>query len=396
MEVSPRAINKKMEELVSVHYAEVGLKGKNRVFFEKRLVNNIKLSLRGTGYAEVERLHDRILVHLGQNADITEVKRRLRQVMGIAHFELACRTERDITAIKETALRQIKDDCYESFKVETRRTDKTFPLTSPQVSAEVGGYLVTETGTRADMHNPDLVCWVKITHNAAYISTEKIPGVGGLPVGVSGKVLVMLSGGIDSPVAAWQMIKRGAKAVFIHFYSYPYTDKASLEKVIELAEILAVSNYRSTVYLVPFAELQQIIVAATPTPFRVLLYRRMMTRIAQRVAAMENAEALVTGESLAQVASQTLTNLRSIEAIADIPILRPLIGEDKAEIIEKAQRIGTFDVSTRPHQDCCSLFVPKHPATRASLTDLADAESGLDIEALVEEALNNLEKRVVG
>ena len=384
-----------MEELVSVHYAEVGLKGKNRVFFEKRLVNNIKLSLRGTGYAEVERLHDRILVHLGQNTDITEVKRCLRQIMGIAYFELACRTERDIAAIKKTALRQIQDSCYESFKVETRRTDKTFPLTSPQVSAEVGGYLVTETGRRADMHNPDLICWVKITHNAAYISTEKIPGMGGLPVGVSGKVLVMLSGGIDSPVAAWQMIKRGAKAVFIHFYSYPYTDKASLEKVIELAQILAVSNYRSTVYLVPFAELQQMIVAATPTPFRVLLYRRMMTRIAQRVAAMENAEALVTGESLAQVASQTLTNLRTIEAIADIPILRPLIGEDKAEIIEKAQRIGTFDISTRPHQDCCSLFVPKHPATRASLTDLADAESGLDIEGLVEEALNNLEKRVV-
>ena len=385
-----------MEELLSVHYAEVGLKGKNRVFFEKRLVNNIKLSLRGTGHAEVERLHDRILVHLGQNTDITEIKRRLRQVMGIAHFELTCRTERDITSIKETALRHIQDDCYESLKVETRRTDKTFPLTSPQVSAEVGGYLVTETDTRADMHNPDLVCWVKITHNAAYISTEKIPGIGGLPVGVSGKVLVMLSGGIDSPVAAWQMIKRGAKAVFIHFYSYPYTDKASLEKVIELAQILAVSNYRSTVYLVPFAELQQVIVAATPNPFRVLLYRRMMTRIAQRVATMENAEALVTGESLAQVASQTLTNLRTIEAIADIPILRPLIGEDKAEIIEKAQRIGTFDVSIRPHQDCCSLFVPKHPATRASLTDLADAESGLDIDTWVEEALNNLEKRVIG
>ena len=386
----------KMEELLSVHYAEVGLKGKNRVFFEKRLVNNIKLSLRGTGYAEVERLHDRILVHLGQNADTPEVKRRLRQVMGIAHFELACRTERDITAIKEAALRQLQNDSYNSFKVETRRTDKTFPLTSPEVSAEVGGYLVTETGTRADMHNPDLVCWVKITHNAAYVSTEKIPGIGGLPVGVSGKVLVMLSGGIDSPVAAWQMIKRGAKAVFIHFYSYPYTDKASLEKVIELSQILAVSNYRSTIYLIPFAELQQVIVTATPTPFRVLLYRRMMTRIAQRVAAMEQAEALVTGESLAQVASQTLTNLRTIEAIADIPILRPLIGEDKAEIIEKAQRIGTFDVSTRPHQDCCSLFVPKHPATRASLTDLDDAESGLDIDTLVEEALNNLEKRVIG
>ena len=385
-----------MEELLSIHYAEVGLKGKNRIFFEKRLANNIKLALRGTGYAEVKRLHDRILVHLGQNADVTEIKKRLHQVMGIAHFETSCRTEADITAIKTAALRQIRQLSCESLKVETKRADKTFPLTSPQVSAEVGGYLIKETGARADMRNPDVICWVKITHNAAYISTEKIQGIGGLPVGVSGKVLVMLSGGIDSPVAAWQMIKRGAKAVFIHFYSYPYTDKASLEKVIEIAEILAVSNYRSTVYLVPFADLQQTIVAETPAPFRVLLYRRMMTRIAQRVAATADAEALVTGESLAQVASQTLTNLRTIEAIAEIPILRPLIGEDKAEIIEKAQRIGTYDVSTRPHQDCCSLFVPKHPATRASLTDLADAEASLDVDALVEDALNNLEKQIVG
>ena len=385
-----------MEELFSVHYAEVGLKGKNRIFFEKRLTSNIKVALRGTGYTEVARLHDRILVRLGKDADVPEIKKRLQQVMGIAYFELACATERDITAIKETALQQIRGKAYASLKVETRRTDKTFPLTSPQISAEVGGYLIEHTGARADMHNPDLVCWIKITQKHAYISTEKISGIGGLPVGVSGKVLVMLSGGIDSPVAAWQMIKRGAKAVFIHFYSYPYTDKASLEKVIELAQILAVSNYRSVVYLVPFAELQQVIVTGTPAPLRVLLYRRMMTRIAQRVATLVNAEALVTGESLAQVASQTLTNLRTIEAIADIPILRPLIGEDKAEIIEKAQRIGTFDVSTRPHQDCCSLFVPKHPATRASLGELANAEADLDIEALVEEALKNLEKQVVG
>ena len=385
-----------MEELFSVHYAEVGLKGKNRIFFEKRLASNIKTTLRGTGYTEVKRLHDRILVRLEKSADVPEIKKRLQQVMGIAYFELACPTESDLTAIKETALQQIRGRNCESLKVETRRTDKTFPLTSPQISAEVGGYLIEKTGARADMHNPDLVCWIKITQQGAYISTEKIRGIGGLPVGVSGKVLVMLSGGIDSPVAAWQMIKRGAKAVFIHFYSYPYTDKASLEKVIELAQILAVSNYRSTVYLVPFAELQQIIVTGTPAPLRVLLYRRMMIRIAQRVATTVDAEALVTGESLAQVASQTLTNLRTIEAIADIPILRPLIGEDKAEIIEKAQRIGTFDVSTRPHQDCCSLFVPKHPATRASLAELENAELDLDIEALVEEALNNLEKQVVG
>jgi thiamine biosynthesis protein ThiI len=205
----------------------------------------------------------------------------------------------------------------------------------------------------------------------------------------------MLSGGIDSPVAAWQMIKRGAKAVFIHFYSYPYTDKASLEKVMELTHILAESNYRSVIYLVPFAELQQIIVTETPAPYRVLLYRRMMTRIAQRVAPLVDAEAMVTGESLAQVASQTLPNLRAIEAIADMPILRPLIGFDKIDIIAKAEQIGTFDVSTLPHQDCCSLFVPKHPATHASLSDLDKAEKGLDISALVETAMNGLEKQVV-
>ena len=383
------------EKFIVIHYAEVGLKGKNRVFFEKKLAHNIKQSLRGTGYAEVKRRHDRIVVHLKQDTDIVEIEKRLRSVMGIAHFELVYRTEKDITAMKDTALQLTKGKNFETLKVETKRSDKTFPLTSPEVSSEVGGYLIQNTGAQADMHNPDLRFWINISHNDAYIYMNKLQGIGGLPVGVSGKVLVMLSGGIDSPVAAWQMIKRGAKAVFIHFYSYPYTDKASLEKVMELTRILAESNYRSVIYLVPFAELQQIIVTETPAPYRVLLYRRMMTRIAQRVAPLVDAEAMVTGESLAQVASQTLPNLRAIEAIADMPILRPLIGFDKIDIIAKAEQIGTFDVSTLPHQDCCSLFVPKHPATRASLSDLDKAEEGLDISALVEIAMNGLEKQVV-
>ena len=383
------------EKFIVIHYAEVGLKGKNRVFFERKLAHNVKKSLRGTGYAEVKRLHDRIVVHLKQDTDIVEIEKRLRRVMGIAHFELVYRTEKDITAMKNTALQLTKGKKFETLKVETKRSDKTFPLTSPEVSSEVGGYLIQNTGAQADMHNPDLRFWINISHNDAYIYTNKLQGIGGLPVGVSGKVLVMLSGGIDSPVAAWQMIKRGAKAVFIHFYSYPYTDKASLEKVMELTHILAESNYRSVIYLVPFAELQQIIVTETPAPYRVLLYRRMMTRIAQRVAPLVDAEAMVTGESLAQVASQTLPNLRAIEAIADMPILRPLIGFDKIDIIAKAEQIGTFDVSTLPHQDCCSLFVPKHPATRASLSDLDKAEEGLDISALVEIAMNGLEKQVV-
>lgn len=383
------------EKLFIIHYAEVGLKGKNRVFFEKKLAQNIKRSLRGTGYAKVQRLHDRIVVHLKQGTDIAEIEKRLRGVMGIAHFELVYQAAKDIAAIKDTALQLTEEKTFETLKVETKRSDKSFPLTSPEISSEVGAHLIQQTGARADMHNPDLRVWVDVSHHNVYIYTDKLRGIGGLPVGVSGKVLMMLSGGIDSPVAAWQMIKRGAKAVFIHFYSYPYTDKASLEKVMELTNILAESNYRSVIYLVPFAELQQTIVAETPAPFRVLLYRRMMTRIAQRVAAFVEAEALVTGESLAQVASQTLTNLRAIEAIADIPILRPLIGDDKADIIAKAKQIGTFEVSTLPHQDCCSLFVPKHPATHASVAELEKAEEGLDIAALVEAAVDRIEKKIV-
>ena len=383
------------DRFFSIHYAEIGLKGKNRAFFEKRLVQNIKLSLQGTGYTEVKRLHDRILVLLDKDTDISAIEKRLRRVMGIAHFELVNLSDKDMSAIKEISLKSIEGKDFETLKVETKRSDKNFPLTSPEISKEIGGHLIQNTGYRADMHNPDLTVRIDISRHDVYIYSDKQTGIGGLPVGVSGKVLVMLSGGIDSPVAAWRMIKRGAKAVFIHFFSYPYTDKASLEKVMELVRILSESNYRSTVYLIPFADLQQIIVSETPAPYRVLLYRRLMTRIAERVAILADAEALVTGESLAQVASQTLTNLRSIESIADIPILRPLIGDDKADIIEKAQQIGTFEVSTLPHQDCCSLFVPKHPATRASVGDLDYAEKGLDISALVEKAINGMEKKIV-
>ncbi len=383
------------EKFFVIHYAEVGLKGKNRVFFEKRLTRNIRLSLHGTEYSEVKRLHDRIVVYLKPGTNIVEIENRLRRVMGIAHYEFVVRADKDIAGIKKTALELTKGKTFETLKVETKRSDKAFPLTSPEISREVGGFLIQKTGAQADMHNPDLRFWINISHSDTYIYTDKLQGIGGLPVGVSGKVLVMLSGGIDSPVAAWQMIKRGAKAVFIHFYSYPYTDKASLEKVMDLARILSESNYRSVVYLVPFGDLQQIIVTKTPAPYRVLLYRRFMTRIAQHVAALVDAEALVTGESLAQVASQTLPNLRSIEAIAEIPILRPLIGFDKVEIIEKAEKIGTFDVSTLPHQDCCSLFVPKHPATHASQAELNKAEEGLNITTLVEEAIHGLEKQVI-
>lgn len=384
-----------MQNVFIVHYGEVGLKGKNRSFFENRLVRNIRHALEGTEYADVQRIHGRILVRVSVDSDIPEIQRRLGGVMGIAHFELCRVTEQNMEAIKDGALEWIRGREFQTLKVETRRANKNFPLTSPEISAEVGAHLLKHTGARADMHHPDLVCWIEIVEKSAYIYTDKIRGIGGLPVGVSGKVLVMLSGGIDSPVAAWRMMKRGAKAVFIHFHSYPYTDKASLEKAAELVGILAKSNYRTQVYYVPFAEIQREIVTKTPAPFRVILYRRMMVRIAARIAEREGALALITGESLGQVASQTLANLKVIEDVARLPVLRPLIGDDKEEIVNLAQKIGTFEVSTLPHQDCCSLFVPDHPATNAAIEDAQSAEDALEVDTLVDHALELVEKQTV-
>ena len=381
-----------IEKIFLVHYAEIGLKGKNRSFFEKKLVQNIKRSLTGAGYTDVRRIYGRILVTLRPDADIVVIREKLGKVMGIAHFALACITEQNMESIKAAALEWVQGKNFETLKVETKRANKNFPLTSPEISAEVGGYLLKNTGGRADMHNPDLLCRIEIVEKAAYLNVEKIRGVGGLPVGVSGKVLVMLSGGIDSPVAAWRMMKRGAKAIYIHFYSYPYTDKASLEKVKELSQILAIWNYRTLTYLVPFADIQREIVTRTPAPFRVILYRRMMVRIAQRIAAAAKADALVTGESLGQVASQTLGNLRVIEDAVEIPILRPLIGDDKEEIINRAKQIGTFEISTLPHDDCCSLFVPDHPATNARIEAVREAEMNLEIDTLIAQALEGVEK----
>ncbi len=384
-----------MEKLFLVHYGEIGLKRGNRSYFEKKLAQNIKMSLKGMGCAEVRRIYGRLLVMLRPEAEVEAIRERLGKVMGIAHFELALETALDINAIRAAALELVKDQQFKTLKVETKRANKRFPLTSPEISAKVGATLLGATGASADMHTPDLRCNIEIVDEAAYVYVEKIRGVGGLPVGASGKVLVMLSGGIDSPVAAWRMMKRGVKALFVHFYSYPYTDKASLEKVEELVAILASWNYRTLIHLVPFADVQREIVTQTPAPYRVILYRRMMVRIAQQIASAAKAECLVTGESLGQVASQTLGNLRVIEEAAEIPILRPLIGDDKAEIMELAENIGTFEISILPHDDCCSLFVPDRPSTNASLEAIEAAEAALDVDKLTKLAVESVEKKII-
>ena len=379
-----------MTKVFIVHYSEIGLKGKNRAFFENSLINNLKKALWGTEYTHVRRISGRFLVELKENSDLDEIQKRLSKVFGISHYALAYASQQDINKLQSDALRLVQGCDFRTFKVETRRSHKNFPLTSPEINAQVGAYIVEHTGAGVDLENPDLTCFIEIVEKYAFIYLKKNRGLGGLPVGVSGRVAVLLSGGIDSPVASWLMMKRGATVVFVHFYSYPYTDIASLEKVKELVKLLTVHQYHSRLYLVPFIDIQKEIVAHTPSDLRVVLYRRMMMRIAEMLAHNENAQALITGESLGQVASQTLPNIRVIDEAAQLPILRPLIGQDKIEIIEQAQRIGTYETSVLPYNDCCALFVPKHPVTNASIDIVKSAEENLDINTLVAKAISQV------
>src|SRR5581483_1190416 len=275
------------------------------------------------------------------------------------------------------------------FRIETQRGDKTFPLTSPEINRRLGATVREKTGARVDLENAALTVTVEILPRDAFFGFDKIAGAGGLPVGASGRVAALISGGFDSPVAAYRMMQRGCRVIFVHFHSAPYQDKTSQEKVRRLVARLTRHQFQSRLYLVPFGEVQRRIVAAVARPLRVVLYRRMMLRIGEAIARREKARALITGESLGQVASQTLDNLAVIEAAARLPILRPLVGMDKQEIIDQARRIGTFDISSVPDQDCCQLFVPKHPATRARFADVAEDEARFDVEELLRYGIDN-------
>jgi thiamine biosynthesis protein ThiI len=375
-----------------IHYHEIGLKGKNRVVFENKLIENARKALRGLYPAPLRRIGGRILVYLPDDLEIAgEAIRRLSYLFGISYIAHARECPLDMDAIKSLSLEMIKGKEFSTLKVDTKRSDKRFPLTSMEVNREVGAYLIANTGAKADMCNPDITCYIEITEKSAFVYLEKFKGPGGLPTGTGGKAISMLSGGIDSPVASFKVMKRGLELSFIHFHSHPYTDLASLEKVREIVRILSRHQLGSRLYFVPFIDVQKEIMGKTPPLLRVLLYRRMMLRIAERVARMEGAKAIVTGDSLGQVASQTLDNIIAISSAVSIPILRPLIGEDKEEIINQAKRIGTYDISILPHQDCCSLFIPRHPATHASPDQLDQAESSLNLEELILDAMSRME-----
>jgi thiamine biosynthesis protein ThiI len=372
---------------IVVHYQEIALKGKNRPWFMSRLVRNIRQAVSDLDVSAVRLLMGRIEVVLGPGASREVVGDRLRRTFGIANFSYAGRAPLDLDAIAEAILKDLGERTCSSFRVSVRRADKRFPLTSPQVEREIGGRIKERRGWRVDLDNPELTIHVEMLTAEAFYYFGKEKGPGGLPTGTAGRVACLLSGGIDSPVAAHRMMKRGCAVTFVHFHSYPILSRASQEKARELATLLTSWQQHSRLYLVAFGDIQQQVVLAVPGPMRVVVYRRLMLRIAERIALTRRAQALITGDVVGQVASQTLENLAVVGSVARLPLFRPLIGMDKDEITAEAIRIGTYPISIIPDQDCCTLFTPRNPQTKARLADIEVAEQSLPIEELVEKAV---------
>lgn len=379
-----------------VHYHELALKGRNRDYFEDRLVHNIQLALSDLGVRQVENLRSRIRVILPSEASSEILRQRLSRVCGIANFSLANSVPLDLVspnfeALSAAIIEELKTKSFSTFRVTAKRADKRLPLTSMDAERIVGAAIHEQTGKAVSLKDPDITVYLEMLSRDVYFAVEKIQGPGGMPVGVSGKVACLISGGIDSPVASYRMIKRGCRALFVHFSGRPLVSRDSEDKVRDLVQTLTAYLHKSRLYVIPFGEIQREIVLNTPAPFRVVLYRRMMLRIAEELARREQCWGLVTGDSLGQVASQTPENLSVVEEAAGLPILRPLIGMDKLEITDDAKRIGTYETSIEPDQDCCKLFTPPHPSTKTRLEELLNVERALDIPRLVKQGVEKAE-----
>jgi thiamine biosynthesis protein ThiI len=372
-----------LRPVLLVHYHELGLKGGNRPLFLRHLARNLRQAVSDLGPASLRQVSGRLLLELDTHPDPAAVRDRVRRVCGVASAALAYRVVSTVEAMKAAVAELIAGRRFASFRISARRAFKTYPLTSVELNRQLGAFVLERVATRVDLREPALEIHVEVMPAETFVYVDPEPGPGGLPVGASGVVAALLSGGIDSPVAAWRMMKRGCRVVFVHFHSVPYLPATSQAKARALVERLTEWQYDSTLVLVPFGEIQREVVLTVPPPARVVIYRRLMIRIAEALARKHGALALTTGESLGQVASQTLSNIARIDEAATMPILRPLIGMDKLEITEEARRLGTFETSIEPDADCCTLFVPKHPATRMSEHEVGAIESRLEIPRLV-------------
>lgn len=384
--------------LVIAHYTELGLKGRNRSFFERTLASNIDLQLAAIPGVRAKPIPGRLLVRMPDRSHYELVVQRLQATFGLSSFSPATElVNPTIESITEAALAMADEENFESFKVRARRGNSSFEMRSIEINVAVGQAIKDRSGARVDLGDPDWTLYIELTGNRAYLYTRKVPGPGGLPVGTSGRVLALLSGGIDSPVAAWRMARRGAHVDYVHFSGQPFADPSSARQAAQLARHLSSWTLRSRLWTVQFGDIQSEIVLVAPQELRIVLYRRMMMRIAEALAVREGAAALVTGECLGQVASQTLPNMAAIgHVVTTIPVLRPLVGFDKLEIEATGKTIGTYDISIQPHQDCCVLFIPRQVTTAARPVDIDKAEAALDIEALVEKAVANAEVVDVG
>jgi thiamine biosynthesis protein ThiI len=374
---------------IVVHYQEIALKGKNRPWFLGRLVRNLRRALSDLDVIEVRALMGRIEVRLGAGTNREAAGERVRRTFGIANFSYARRTALDIDVIARDILEDLGDRSCQSFRVSVRRADKRFPMTSPQVEREIGARIQQARGWAVDLDEAELTIHVELLTGEAFYFFGKERGAGGLPTGTAGRVTCLLSGGIDSPVAAHRMMKRGCVASFVHFHSYPILSRASMEKARELVQLLTMWQQRSRLYLVAFGDIQQQVVLAVPGPMRVIVYRRLMLRIAEKIALARGAKALVTGDVVGQVASQTLENLQVIGSVATLPLFRPLIGMDKEEIMAEARALGSYPISIVPDQDCCTLFTPRNPLTRGRLAHVEAAERALPIDTIVDKAVTD-------
>lgn len=388
-----------MKEVILIKNGELALKGLNRSTFEDILVKNIRRRLKSAGDFDYIKSQSTIIIEpKDENCDFEAAQEAVSRIFGIAGFSRAAAVEKDFDkvieisgAYLEGALKNAK-----TFKVEAKRSDKKFPLTSPEISREMGGHLLSVyPHLKVDVHNPEVTVMVEVRDKYIFLHGTQIKGAGGMPVGTGGKAGILISGGIDSPVAAWMMAKRGIEITAIHFASPPYTSKRAEMKVVTLLEKVAKYSGRMTMFTVPFTEIQEQIKDNCPEELFTLIMRRAMMKAAEKIARKENCQALITGESVGQVASQTIYALACTDAAANMPVFRPLIGMDKDEIIEISRKIDTFETSILPYEDCCTVFTPKHPKTRPNLGDIEKAEQLIPLEELVEEAVNGAQIRTV-
>lgn len=372
---------------ILAHYSEVALKGKNRPWFIGRLVRHLHMALAGLSVKEIRTPMGRIEIVLGREATADEIRDRMSRVFGIANYSVATRVPLDFDGMAEAIVSRLPPrESVGSFRVYVRRADQHFGTPSPDLARDLGSKVWHARGWKVDLDHAELVISVEIVPGQAYLYLQKEAGPGGLPTGTAGRVAALLSGGIDSPVAAWRMMKRGCQVTLVHFHSAPFLSNTSQEKARRLAGVLTRFQLRSQLFLVPFGELQRQVTLSVPGPLRVIIYRRFMLRIAERIAREVRAKALVTGDVIGQVASQTLDNLAAADSATRLPILRPLVGMDKDEIVTQAQRLGTFDISIEPDQDTCTLFTPRHPETHARRHQIDEVEATLPVADMVKAA----------